>query len=168
MLTAYETYIQKHKDLTKRNALSLSSDSLAPEEFILRLYSNQPKEIKFNSFLLTKLSEKYGHHASRYLKECFDLYLPLSSFILDFSYTISDIDMHNLSKDIMNFALELSKDGGLSESLYDYEIACNKYHNALFILDELQRELYHTLRFSNEDTNSSHEEEDKNRVNQNQ
>ena len=117
--------------------------------------------MKFNSFLLTKLSEKYGHNANRYLRECFDLYVPLSSYILDFAYAIQDIDMHNLTKDIMNFAFELCKDGGIAESLFDYDVACNKYSNALFVLEELEKELYHTLRFSNEDTTSSHEEDER-------
>ena len=55
----------------------------------------------------------------------------------------------------MNFAYELCNDGGIAESLFDYEVAANKYSNALYVLDELERELYHTLRFSNEDTTSS-------------
>jgi hypothetical protein len=63
--------------------------------------------------------------------------MPLSSFILDFSYQIPDIELTSLLKDIMNFAFELCKDGGIAESLFDYEVACNKYNNALFVLDEL-------------------------------
>lgn len=80
---------------------------------------------------------------------------------MDFTYAISDMDLHSLTRDIMNFAFELAQAGAQAESFYDYEQASSKYSSALFVLGEIERECYHTLRFSNEDTNSSHEDDEK-------
>ena len=56
--------------------------------------------------------------------------------------------MDGLSKELFNYAAELTTEGLMKESLYDYKAAKAKYFSARFIIDELLRELYHALRFS--------------------
>ena len=41
------------------------------EDFSLRVYTNQPKEIKFTTFLFQKISERHGNNIIRQLEGCF-------------------------------------------------------------------------------------------------
>ena len=59
------------------------------------------------------------------------------------------------SEDLVTYALNLSKEAAVNESLRDYALANSKYKCALFVMEEVTRELYHSLKFSNEDSSSS-------------
>ncbi len=52
----------------------------------------------------------------------------------------------------MTYALQLSKDGAALECLFEYSQASEKYKFSVFVIDELLFELYHSLRFSNDDS----------------
>jgi len=63
-----------------------------------------------------------------------------------------------MSKSLFNFAIKLAQDGAFHETLYEYKLAMDKYDSALFVLDELIRELYNTLHFSKEDRSTKRTE----------
>ena len=82
------------------------------------------------------------------LEESIHLYFELISHIIDIGYLIQAIDISQLSKELLNYGIELCKQGALYESIYEYKLAKQKYMNALFIIDELYGEFHQALKFS--------------------
>ena len=83
----------------------------------------------------------------------------LYSFVTDFSYIMDDLKYETITEDLITYGLELCRDASVQEQLENYDKAIAKYESAQFILNELTIELYHTLKFSNEDTQSSSNED---------
>lgn len=83
----------------------------------------------------------------------------LYSFVTDFSYIINDLNYETITEDLIMYGLELCREGSVQEQLENYDKAIAKYESAQFVLSELTIELYHTLKFSNEDTQSSSNED---------
>lgn len=101
----------------------------------LQVCSSLSKEIKITPFLINKIQEKLGPFVVSRLKECFSVYKDLSIYVQDLSYqSIS-------SEQLVDFALSLCKAGAVCESLSDYAGADWKYRGALFVMDEVMREL---------------------------
>lgn len=88
-----------------------------------------------------------------------DKFMLLYSFVTDFSYIIEDLNYETITEDLIAYGLELCRDGSVQEQLENYDKAIAKYESAKFVLNELTIELYHTLKFSNEDTQSSSNED---------
>ena len=59
-----------------------------------------------------------------------------------------------MGKDMINYLLDLCKDGGTNESLKCYSDAYDKYECGMFVLDEIKREMYHRSKFVSEDLSS--------------
>jgi hypothetical protein len=87
--------------------------------------------------LLLKLSEKYNNLVTKFSQELFELFIPLSTFILEFGYVTSELDINNISKDILYYGLDLIRSGAYEESLYNYEQAHRKYKCAQFVAQEI-------------------------------
>ena len=81
-----------------------------------------------------------------------DKFMLLYSFVTDFSYIIEDLNYETITEDLIAYGLELCRDGSVQEQLENYDKATAKYESAKFVLD-------HTLKFSNEDTQSSSNED---------
>ena len=60
-----------------------------------------------------------------------------------------------MTEDLLSYGLQLCKQGTIEHALDNFSKALLKYESASFVLSELTIELYHTLKFSNEDTQSS-------------
>lgn len=54
----------------------------------------------------------------------------------------------------MLYMFAMLKEGAIAESLFDYQKAFDKYTGALFLVEELSRELCNSLKFSNEESQS--------------
>lgn len=119
--------------------------------YSLRVYTQVPKEIKFTPFLLEKLAERYGQAICHSIETSLTLFLKLSEFLLEYSFALDELSFDSLSDELLHFALDLLKRGALQESLGNKREALLKYHHGSFVLDELNRELYHSLKFSTED-----------------
>lgn len=118
-------------------------------DFSLRIFTSHAKEIKFTPFFLSKLSEKHGLKiVSILFEKSFTIYCDLMSKILDFCYRIDAIQLNNLGKNLKSAVLDLCEEGGNYEILLDYKMAKEKYQAASFIIEELIREMSHSLNFS--------------------
>lgn len=93
------------------------------------------------------------------IQKAVDKFQLLFSFLIDFSYIIEDLNYETITEDLIGYGLELCREGSVQEQLENYAKARAKYESAQFILSELTIELYHTLKFSNEDTQSSSNED---------
>lgn len=93
------------------------------------------------------------------LHKATDKFMLLYSFVTDFSYIMDDLNYETITEDLIAYGLELCHDGSVQEQLENYDKAIAKYESATFVLSELSIELYHTLKFSNEDTQSSSNED---------
>lgn len=118
----------------------------------LRVYTDLPREIKFTSFLLDRLAEKLGQKICSKIQESLDLYLFLCEYLNSFGFVIDEMTFESLSDDLLYYGLELCKEGTVQESFHNFKNANQKYLNAQFIMDELTRELFHSLKFSTEES----------------
>lgn len=64
---------------------------------------------------------------NKYFQLPLEYYLVLSEYILDFNYQIHSYDINNLARELIQFALNLSKEGALNEQLFNYKLAYEKY-----------------------------------------
>jgi predicted NACHT family NTPase len=85
------------------------------------------------------------------------LYQKLTCYITDFSILVQEgeLNFNTLTDDLMHYGLTICKQGLASESLEDLQKAKDKYCSARYIIDELSREFYHSLKFSNYENQSS-------------
>jgi len=79
----------------------------------LRVYTHQPKEIKFTEFLVTKLSDKIQLNNS--IHKASDKFMVLYSFVTDFSYIMDDLKYETITEDLITYGLELCRDASVQE-----------------------------------------------------
>ena len=79
----------------------------------MRVYTHQPKEIKFTEFLITKLSEKMQLNTS--IHKATEKFMLLYSFVTDFSYIIEDLNYETITEDLIAYGLELCREGSVQE-----------------------------------------------------
>eukprot|EP00347_Sterkiella_histriomuscorum_P013402 403364843 len=121
---------EKHNDYILEEEMEAKS---------LRIFSTQPKEIKFTQYFIQKLIEKFGEKLKKVLNYCFDFYLGLMDFMIDLGYAIEKIDINQIGEDMFKISLSIMQQAVNSQHLQDYETAKQKYQNASFILEELMR-----------------------------
>lgn len=71
----------------------------------LRVYTTQPKEIKFNEFMLEKIAERFGPLIVNHLEISLKIYLDLSNYLIDFSYVIEELCLKDLTMDLLHYGL---------------------------------------------------------------
>lgn len=67
---------------------------------------------------------------------------------MDLCFILERIDCDTLDSQLKNYAFELFKQGAAYETSLDQERALIKYQCALFVIEELMRELCHSLKSS--------------------
>lgn len=71
----------------------------------MRVYTTQPKEIKFNDFMLEKIAERFGVMIVDHLEISLKVYLELTNYLIDFSYVIEELCLKDLTLDLLHYGL---------------------------------------------------------------
>jgi len=89
----------------------------------LRICTNISKEILLTSFFISKLQEVGGQKVTEILKGYVKNFHFLVDFASRFPYLVPDILIQKIPGEVFSYAVELMRDGGVKENLYEYERA---------------------------------------------